>query len=116
MAVDKGTSATKAASPREFFADLAVRAPDTNLRAISGSCRFDIQGAGSWIIALTEGKVAVRDGAAGVKADATIACSADDFMRIARGELNVVAAALQGRVAVTGSVALAQLLQKRLFL
>jgi putative sterol carrier protein len=116
MAVDKGTSATKAASPREFFADLAARAPDTKLRAISGSCRFDIQGAGSWIIALTEGKVAVRDGAAVAKADATMTCSVDDFMRIARGELNLVAAGLQGRVQVTGSMALLQLLQKRLFL
>lgn len=112
MAVEKRT---RAATPREFFADLAARTPDTKLRAISGTCRFDVQGAGSWIVAITEGKISVRDNAAGAKADVAMACSADDFMRITRGELNLVAAALQGRVQASGSIALLQLLQKRLF-
>ena len=116
MAVDKGTKATKAANPREFFADLAARTPDTKLRGISGTCRFDIQGAGSWIVALTDGKVTVREGAAGAKADTIVVCSADDFMRIVRGELNPFAAALQGRVQGAGNLALLQLLQKRIFL
>ena len=116
MAVERGTKGTRATNPREFFADLAARAPDTKLRAISGTCRFDIQGAGSWIVTMTDGKVTVREGAAGAKADTIVVCSTNDFMHIVHGELNPIAAALQGRLQAVGNLALLQVLQKRLFM
>ena len=116
MAVERGAKGTKAANPREYFAELAARAPDTKLRAISGTCRFDIQGAGSWMVTMTDGKVTVRESAAGAKADTIVVCSVSDFMHIIHGELNPIAAALQGRMQATGSLALLQLLQKRIFL
>jgi len=82
------------------------RTEDPRLQGINGSYRFDIEGAGSWRMEVSDGTVAITEGTA--PADCVIRCEEADFVRIARGEQNLLTAALQGRVQVEGDYALAQ--------
>lgn len=75
------------------------------LRGIRGVCRFDIAGIGSWSVAANDGEITVIEGVGNaLHADCVVACGADDFLRIIHGEnhLNMVTAAMQGLVSVTG--------------
>lgn len=75
------------------------------LRGITGICRFDIAGVGSWSVGANDGEITVIEGAGnGLRADCAVACSAEDFRRILHGEnhLNLITAAMQGLVSVTG--------------
>jgi putative sterol carrier protein len=82
------------------------RTPDPKLQGINGSYRFDVEGAGCWCIEVRDGAVTITEGTA--PADCVIRCEEADFVRIARGEQNLLTAALQGRVQVEGDYALAQ--------
>jgi hypothetical protein len=59
---------------------------------------------------LEPGRWRVREEAG--QADCTFVCSDEDFVRILRGEQNLVTAALQGRIEFAGDLALAQELVK----
>jgi putative sterol carrier protein len=91
---------------RNILARVAARGPDAGLERLSGSYRFDVEGAGVWRVALDHGTVTVTESAA--PADCTIRCGEADFVRIASGEQNLLTAAMQGRVQVEGSMVLAQ--------
>lgn len=91
---------------RDILARAAARGPDPRLKGIRGSYRFDVEGAGSWHATVADGTVKVTEGAAA--ADCVIRCDEADFVRIARGEQNLLTAAMQGRVQIEGDMALAQ--------
>ncbi len=91
---------------REIFAKLAAVGHNPQLEHISGSYRFDVEGAGSWHATVVRGTVTITEGMAG--ADCVIRCDENDFVRIARGQQNLITAALQGRVRIEGDLALAQ--------
>jgi putative sterol carrier protein len=82
------------------------RGEDQRLQGIKGSYRFDIEGVGSWRMEVRDERVAITESTA--PADCVIRCEEADFVRIARGEQNLLTAALQGRVQVEGDYALAQ--------
>jgi len=80
------------------------------LRTVSGTCVFNITGAGSWRATITNGLPTIaHDTSEKEPADCTVECSAQDFLRIAHrdGNLNILAAFLQGQVTVTGDMAFA---------
>jgi ubiquinone biosynthesis protein UbiJ len=82
------------------------RRPDPRLHGISGSYRVDVEGLGIWRLEVRDETVAITESTA--PADCVIRCDEADFVRIARGEQNLLTAALQGRVQVEGDYALAQ--------
>jgi putative sterol carrier protein len=60
--------------------------------------------------------VEIDDGSFGIapedaREDCQLTCSLDDFMRIFRGEQNLITAIMQGRVGVRGDLAVAQMFQ-----
>ncbi len=57
-----------AESVQEFFDGLATRADATKTAGMNNSYLFDIEGAGQWIVAVTDGVVSVTEG--GGEADA----------------------------------------------
>ena len=94
----------------EFFDTVAAAGVQERLRTVSGTCRFDVTGAGTYRIDVKDGVPAVtHDDTDMAPADCVLTVSADDFMRVVRreGHLNTLAALLEGRVAVSGDIALA---------
>ena len=82
------------------------RRPDPRLQGVSGSYRFDVEGVGSWRIDVRDGVAMITESTAA--ADCVIRCDEVDFVRIARGEQNMLTAFLQGRIQLEGDYALAQ--------
>lgn len=91
-----------------YFEKLKSQHLDTLLRGMNGTCRFDIESAGSWLLVLHDGYVAVRQTAE--PADSEVRCTAPVLLSIVHGEQNAFTAALQGRLHVSGSLALVQIL------
>ena len=81
------------------------------LRSVSGTCRFNIAGAGSWLATIKDGMPTVTrdDGKDITPADCTVACTAENFLRTIHreGNLNIFAAFLQGIVIITGDIGFA---------
>lgn len=88
-----------------FFEELVQRGFDPVLQSLTGTICFYIISEGSWWVTLKEGVFSVAN--AGVSADCVCVSTVEDFVSIAKGELNPFAAALQGRVQLAGDSALA---------
>ncbi|HEU4448370.1 MAG TPA: SCP2 sterol-binding domain-containing protein [Gaiellaceae bacterium] len=100
-----------ATSAREFFADLAARtaAGSERTRGLTASYRFDVDGAGSWLVAVDDGAVSVSEG--GAAADCVIAVSEDTLLGIVNGERSPVGSFLLGKIRVEGDTGLAMRLR-----
>jgi predicted lipid carrier protein YhbT len=97
---------------RAFFEDVAKRGYDARLRGAVGSCEFDFDDGGSWRVTDADGWVTVAEGPGEV--DCHIAAYVDDFLAMARGEMNPVTVAMRCGVQITGDFALAQVIQRLL--
>jgi putative sterol carrier protein len=98
------------ASPREFFESLESRIDSTKAAGLTASYVFEIDGAGTWLVDVDDGKVSVSEN--GGDADTTISTSADTFMKIANGEQNPTSAYMSGKLKVKGDMGQAMKLQK----
>lgn len=101
----QATAETPGSEVARYFQSISKVGSQPRLRGLTGVCRFDIAGAGSWSIAVNEGEVAVIEGTGkALSADCTISCTAEDFIRIMHHEdhLNLITAAMQNLVTVTG--------------
>ena len=98
------------ASPREFFESLESRVDSTKAAGLTASYVFEIDGAGTWLVDVDDGKVSVSEN--GGNADTTISTSADTFMKIANGEQNPTSAYMSGKLKVKGDMGQAMKLQK----
>ena len=98
------------ASPKEFFESLESRVDSTKAAGLTASYVFEIDGAGTWLVDVDDGKVSVSEN--GGDADTTISTSADTFMKIANGEQNPTSAYMSGKLKVKGDMGQAMKLQK----
>lgn len=96
--------------PREFFETLESRVDQSKAKGMTASYKFDIDGAGTWLVDVDDGKVSVseRDG----DADCIISASAETFRKIANREQNPTAAYMSGKLKVKGDMGQAMKLQK----
>lgn len=85
------------------------------LQGINGIMLFDLsgEGGGKWTLTLKDEDVKLEEGET-ASPNATFAIDAQDFIAIANGELNPVSAFMQGKVKVSGDMALAMRLQSLL--
>jgi len=97
-------------SPREFFETLESRIDPSKAAGMIASYKFDIDGSGSWLVDVDDGKVTVTED--GGDADCTISASSETFMKIANGEQNPTAAYMSGKLKVKGDMGQAMKLQK----
>ena len=100
-----------ATSARVFFEDLAARTADgsARTRGLRATYRFDVEGAGSWLVAVDDGAVSVSETDAA--ADCVISAPEELFLRIVRGEQSPMGAFLMGKIRVQGDTALAMRLK-----
>ena len=97
-------------SPREFFESLESRIDPAKAAGMTASYKFDIDGAGSWLVDVDDGKVTVTED--GDEGDCTISTSSETFLKIANGEQNPTAAYMSGKLKVKGDMGQAMKLQK----
>jgi putative sterol carrier protein len=97
-------------SPREFFETLESRIDPSKAAGMTASYKFDIDGSGSWLVDVDDGKVTVTED--GGDADCTISTSSETFLKIANGEQNPTAAYMSGKLKVKGDMGQAMKLQK----
>jgi hypothetical protein len=60
-----GVSTSTATDPAEvaaYFDRLRTEPKDTQVRGLSGTCRFDIESVGSWLLIVNDGHVEARQG------------------------------------------------------
>jgi putative sterol carrier protein len=95
---------------QEFFDGLSTRADAEKTAGMNNSYLFDIEGAGQWLVAVSDGNVAVTEG--GGEADTTITTSEENFLAISRGELNPTTAYMTGKLKIKGDMGAAMKLQK----
>lgn len=74
------------------------------LEGTQGCVQFVVDGLGAFRVEIERGDLRVIDGTG--RADATVECDAGDFVRLLRGEQNLLTALLQGRIGVTGDLEL----------
>ena len=99
-----------AESVQEFFDGLAGRVDAEKTAGMTNSYLFDIEGAGQWVVAVTDGEVNVAQG--GGEADTTISTTEENFLSISRGELNPTTAYMTGKLKIKGDMGAAMKLQK----
>jgi putative sterol carrier protein len=99
-----------AQSAREFFESLESRVDSSKTAGMNNSYVFEVEGAGTWKVDVTDGEVTVTEG--GGDADATIRASEETFEAIANGEQNPTTAYMTGKLKVEGDMGAALKLQK----
>lgn len=97
-------------SVKEFFDQLSSNVDESKTAGMTNSYAFDIDGAGQWKVDVQDGKVDVTEGSG--DADVTITTSEDNFLSIARGELNPTTAYMTGKLKIKGDMGAAMKLQK----
>jgi putative sterol carrier protein len=97
-------------SAREFFEGLEARVDPAKTAGMTNTYVFDIDGAGTWTVAVDDGNVKVSEGVG--DADATISASEETFQKIAAGEQNATSAYMTGKLKIKGDMGAAMKLQK----
>src|SRR2546430_1281347 len=98
-------------SVQEFFETLPSRVSADRIAGMNNTYVFDIEGAGTWTVALADGSLTVTDGA-GENADCTVSASEETFEKIVAGEQNPTSAYMTGKLKVKGDLGAAMKLQK----
>jgi predicted lipid carrier protein YhbT len=97
----------------EFFGDLAARGHVPALEKATGTVRFDVSNGkrtARWLVTVKKGDVTVSKGDG--PADSVVRAERAVFERIARGEVNGMAAILRGAMNVEGDPELLVLFQR----
>lgn len=97
-------------SVKEFFETLPSRVDAAKTAGMSNSYVFEIEGAGTWTVAVADGAVSVSEGAG--EGDCTISTSAESFEKIISGEQNATTAYMSGKLKIKGDMGAAMKLQK----
>jgi putative sterol carrier protein len=95
---------------QEFFEGLPARVSPERIAGMNNSYVFDIEGAGTWRVAITDGVIEVTEG--GGDADVTFSSSEESFEKIVSGEQNPTTAYMTGKLKIKGDMGAAMKLQK----
>ena len=97
-------------SVREFFEGLPERVPAERVAGMNNTYVFDVEGAGTWRVAIADGSIEVEEG--GGDADVTFSASEENFEKIVSGEQNPTTAYMTGKLKIKGDMGAAMKLQK----
>ena len=97
-------------SVQEFFDGLPSRVSADRIAGMNNTYVFDIEGAGTWTVAIAGGAIQVSEGAG--DADCTFSANEENFEKIVAGEQNPTTAYMTGKLKIKGDVGAAMKLQK----
>jgi putative sterol carrier protein len=97
-------------SVQDFFEGLPARVAPDRIAGMNNTYVFDIEGAGTWTVAVADGAIEVSEGAG--DADCTFSASAESFEKIVAGEQNPTTAYMTGKLKIKGDIGAAMKLQK----
>jgi putative sterol carrier protein len=95
---------------QEFFESLPSRVTPERIAGVNNTYVFEIDGAGTWTVALADGSVTVTPGAG--EGDVTISATEENFQKIVAGEQNPTTAYMTGKLKIKGDMSAAMKLQK----
>jgi putative sterol carrier protein len=95
---------------QEFFEGLPGRVGADRIEGMNNTYVFEIDGAGTWTVAIADGSIDVSEGAG--DADCTFAASEETFEKIVAGEQNATTAYMTGKLKIKGDMGAAMKLQK----
>ena len=98
------------ASVQEYFEGLAARVSADRIAGMNNTYAFDIEGAGTWTVAIADGTIEVTEGIG--DADCTFSASEESFEKIVAGEQNATTAYMTGKLKIKGDMGAAMKLQK----
>jgi putative sterol carrier protein len=98
------------AGVREFFEGLPGRVSPDRIEGMNNTYVFEIEGAGTWTVAIADGSIQVTEGSG--DADTTFSASEESFEKIVSGEQNPTTAYMTGKLKVKGDMGAAMKLQK----
>ena len=93
----------------KLFVGMESEGEDPRFAGTRGTVRFEIRGAGTWLLKVDDGRYSVQQGAG--NADLVVASDEEDFAHVMEGRHNFITAVLQNRLQVSGDVALLLKLQ-----
>lgn len=90
-------------SVRERFASLEERFIPSKAAGVDVRFQFNLsgKGGGDWYVEIKGGKITVKEGS-GPNPTATLKASAEDYLKIANGEMNKTFAYLRGKLKIDG--------------
>jgi putative sterol carrier protein len=94
---------------RDFFEALPGRA-EGKTAGVNSTYVFNIEGAGTWTVAVTDEGATVTEGDQG--GACTIEASSETFSKIVAGEQNATTAYMTGKLKIKGDMGAAMKLQK----
>ena len=97
-------------SVQEFFEGLPARVSADRIAGVNNTYLFEIDGAGTWRVAIADGQIEVTEG--GGDADVTFSSSEESFEKIVAGEQNPTTAYMTGKLKIKGDMGAAMKLQK----
>ena len=97
-------------SVQEFFDGLSARMTPDRIAGMNNTYVFDIEGAGTWRVAIADGAIDVSEG--GGDADCTFSASSESFEKIVSVEQNATTAYMTGKLKIKGDMGAAMKLQK----
>jgi putative sterol carrier protein len=95
---------------QEFFDTLPTRVSPDRIEGMNNTYVFDIEGAGTWTVAVADGTITVTEGVS--DADCTFSATEETFEKIASGEQNATTAYMTGKLKIKGDMGAAMKLQK----
>ncbi len=98
------------ATVQEFFEGLPGRVSADRIEGMNNTYVFDIEGAGTWTVAVADGAITVKEGAS--DADTTFSTTEENFEKIVAGEQNPTTAYMTGKLKIKGDMGAAMKLQK----
>ncbi len=98
---------------REALKSLSGSTDAEKLKGMDATILFDIKGedGGLWTVQIDDGQISVEEGEI-ESPDVTVEAATKDLMGLIKGELNPMAAFMQGRLKVKGNMSIAMQLQK----
>ena len=97
---------------KEFFESLPSKVPPENTAGMTNSYLFEIHEVGTWLVAVDDGTLTVKEGEGEAEADVRIAMSEEIFRKLVAGEQNPMRAVMTGKIKVKGNMGAASKLGK----